>query len=173
MKLRKEDKQEIVRLRKEGHTVKEISLKFNIERTTIYRITRLYNLYGEASFEKQMFNRSYSPDLKLEVIERVKMGESRKSLAIEYQIRDSMIIKWLQEYEEYGYNGLITKKRGRPKMKKEKELIEPSPLNNEERQELIELRAKNKYLEMENEYLKKLDALVRQRLKQERKRKSK
>lgn len=84
-----------------------------------------------------------------------------------------MILKWIQDYEENGYNGLITKKRGRQKMEKEKKEKETSHLNDEERQELIELRAKNKYLEMENEYLKKLDALVRQRLKQKRKKKSK
>ena len=36
-------------------------------------------------------------------------------------------------------------------------------LTKSEKEELILLREKNKYLEMENEYLKKLDALVTKR----------
>ena len=46
-----------------------------------------------------------------------------------------------------------------------------TPLTNEEREELIRLRKEKEYLEMENEVLKKLDALVKERLKQQKKKK--
>ena len=52
-----------------------------------------------------------------------------------------------------------------------KEEKKNTPLNNEEREELIRLRKEKEYLEMENAYLKKLDALVKERLKQQKKKK--
>lgn len=59
-------------------------------------------------------------------------------------------------------------------MKDEKELLKSlekedlsKPLTDEERKELLSLRSKLKQLEMENEFLKKLDALVQKRLKEE------
>ena len=48
---------------------------------------------------------------------------------------------------------------------------ENTRLSNDEREELIRLRKEKEYLEMENAYLKKLDALVKERLKQQRKKK--
>ena len=52
-----------------------------------------------------------------------------------------------------------------------KEEKKNTPLTNEEREELIRLRKEKEYLEMENEYLKKLDALVKERLKQQKRKK--
>ena len=46
-----------------------------------------------------------------------------------------------------------------------------TPLTNDEREELIRLRKEKEYLEMENAYLKKLDALVKERLKQQKRKK--
>ena len=46
-----------------------------------------------------------------------------------------------------------------------------TPLTNEEREEFDQLKKKLEYLEMENEVLKKLDALVQVRLKQQEKKK--
>ena len=43
-----------------------------------------------------------------------------------------------------------------------KEEKKNTPLTNEEREELIRLRKEKEYLEMENEVLKKLDALVKE-----------
>ena len=60
--------------------------------------------------------------------------------------------------------------RGGPKIMT-KEEKKNTPLTNEEREELIRLRKEKEYLEMENEVLKKLDALVKERLKQQGKKK--
>ena len=79
----------------------------------------------------------------------------------------------MKKYEELGYNGLVGKlgrPRGRPKnMTKEEK--KKTPLTPDERKELNELKKKLEYLEMENEYLKKLDALVKERLEQQKKKK--
>ena len=49
--------------------------------------------------------------------------------------------------------------------------IQPKPLDESEREELIRLREQNKQLEMENYLLKKLRALVLQRNQQSQKKK--
>ena len=92
---------------------------------------------------------------------------------------------WMHKYEELGYNGLVSKKRGRQKMKNKPIAEEEtnksnentsSPLTDAERLEFENLKKKYKELQkekelsdMENEFLKKLDTLVRERLKQEKK----
>ena len=58
-------------------------------------------------------------------------------------------------------NGLQCKK-GRPTMKNNNKK-KRSKLSISEQEELKLLRERNEYLEMENEYLKKLDALVSKR----------
>ena len=175
MKLTKEEKERIIELRKAGHSFRSIAKEIGIDFAGIKRIWYAYEIHGIEGVT-YIEKKKYSAEIKYEIINRIKNGETRTRLAAEYNIPGGAgtITGWMQKYEELGYNGLITKKRGRPKMQKEeKKEIEPSHLNDKERQELIELRGKNKYLEMENEYLKKLDALVQERLKQERKRKSK
>ena len=71
------------------------------------------------------------------------------------------------------YNGLEGKQgrpRGRPKIMT-KEEKRNTPLTKNERDEFIELKKKLEYLEMENGVLKKLDALVMERLKQQKRKK--
>lgn len=178
MKLNYEDKMEIVEMRKKGFPISKICKKIGIDRAGVYKYLSLYRQYGEEVFHRKRFNTEYSPELKLEIIKRFETGESKKFLAVEYKIQVSMLIKWLRNYKEFGYNGLITKKRGRPKMKlendktskeSESDIELSSPLTDPERKELIELRARLKHAEMENEFLKKLDTLVQERLKRERK----
>ncbi|EEL48120.1 Transposase [Bacillus cereus Rock3-44] len=69
----------------------------------------------------------------------------------------STIIVWKKQFETQGIDALQSKKKGRPSMKKES--------NKQSKQAPVEgsveaLEARIKQLEMENEYLKKLNALV-------------
>ena len=95
-------------------------------------------------------------------------GESKKSLGIEYMIQEAQIINWLKKYEEFGYNGLIDKPKGRPPtMKKQKKVIDPNDKDaiiKEKDKRILELEA-------EVEALKKLRALVLQRNEQQTKKK--
>lgn len=184
MKLNYEDKLKIVKMRDEGKSIPIISKTFSIEDATVNKYLRLHRQYGDDAFKRRKFNNRFSPDLKLKIINRVSEGESKNSLALEYNIDPGLIYQWVRKYDELGYNGLIIKKRGSPKMKPDKdEVINESkqidsalssPLTDEERKEFIQLKADYKKLkkekelsEMENEFLKKLDALVRERLKRE------
>ena len=98
---------------------------------------------------------------------RIKSGEAINAVANEYMLYDGMIHAWIKKYEELGYNGLITQKRGRPKMNQIKSKKKYMLTDDERKQ----YEARIKQLEMENELLKKLDALVQERIKQEKEKK--
>ena len=174
MKLILEDKIKIIELRKKGWGKERIAKQFNIPNSTVKKIYDKYELYGLEGIKHPSKNRKYSADYKLEVINRVIQGESKTQLATLYNLPGAgTIVSWMKKYEELGYNGLEGKQgrpRGRPKIMTE-EKNKNTPLTNEEREELIRLRKEKEYLEMENAYLKKLDALVKERLKQQKKKK--
>ena len=174
MKLTLEDKIKIIELRKKGWGKERIAKQFNIPNSTVKKIYDKYELYGLEGIKHPSKNRKYSADYKLEVINRVIQGESKTQLATLYNLPGAgTIVSWMKKYEELGYNGLEGK-QGRPKGRLKimnKEEKKNTPLTNDEREELIRLRKEKEYLEMENEYLKKLDALVKQRLEQQRKKK--
>ena len=82
-----------------------------------------------------------------------------------------IIFKWLKIYNELGYNGFKEKPKGRPKTMKVKNNNSTTNSVEDKDRLIAELKEKNKQLEMENELLKKLDALVQERIKQEKKKK--
>ena len=172
MKLTEEDKKRIIELRKQGLGYGTIAKRFKITHSTIRKILYAYELHE--GIKHPFKNRKYSAEFKLEIINRVFQGESKTRLAAEYNLPGAgTIVLWMKKYEELGYNGLEGKQgrpRGRPKIMTKKEK-KNTPLTNEEREELIRLRKEKEYLEMENEVLKKLDALVKERLKQQGKKK--
>lgn len=66
----------------------------------------------------------------------------------------NIVSEWERRYLMYGKEGLM------PKQQKPKE-PSATPIDGNVEAELKRLRERNYWLEMENEYLKKLDALVR------------
>lgn len=69
-----------------------------------------------------------------------------------------MLYQWIRRYKEFGYNGLVNKKKGRKKKgnpQMSKKAIEPKPLTESEREELIRLRAENEAIKAELEIIKK------------------
>ncbi|MBR3264575.1 MAG: transposase [Erysipelotrichaceae bacterium] len=180
MKLSDEDKREIIRLNKEvGVSQAKLARMYNVDVSIIERLIRKYGVYGEAALIRKPY-RKYSQEFKMEIINRCRNGESKRSLAIANNIRPSMIRSWLKRYEKDGYNGLIDKKKGRPpKMRKDKDKItEPviedsteSKGDSADKARIKLLEKKNRELEAEVAYLKKLNALVQERKKRESKKK--
>ena len=75
-----------------------------------------------------------------------------------------MLYRWVQKYKTKGHNGLIDMKKGRPpKEPQMKKTMNPAPLTESEREELIRLRAENEYIKAENEVIKKEIALREER----------
>ena len=174
MALTSEEKRQIIALRKKGMSMTSLALKFNVNKTTVKRLFRKYLLHGDEIFEDNFKRRQYSDEMKLKIIKEYYEGSSKISLSIKYLLSEGLLTEWIKIYDTLGYNGFTVKKWGRPNMKDEKELLESlekedlsKPLTDEERKELLSLRSKLKQLEMENEFLKKLDALVQKRLKEE------
>jgi transposase len=79
----------------------------------------------------------------------------------------SVVLKWERIYYEEGPQGLYQERRGKSKK------MSSNKQNNKKLDKKIEedLIAENQRLRMENEYLKKLNALVQERIKRENKRK--
>ncbi len=129
---------------------------------------------------KKEFNTKYSPEFKIAVI--MDMRENHMSYSdtvrkywgvktrTECSKYRSQVRLWERIYMEEGEIGLMTERRGRKSTGRSKKLdkaVEEDLIAENQR-----LKERNEYLEMEIEYLKKLDALVQAREQQsEKKRK--
>ena len=106
-------------------------------------------------------NKRYTPEFKIKVVETMHREKlSYRETARQFDISNSRVTAWERIYIEEGADGLYAERRGRkstgrpPKIKKEEDLVA----------EVQRLRA-------ENAYLKKLNALVAERVRQEKKHK--
>ena len=117
---------------------------------------------GIDGLKHSSFNKSWTQQERFELVAKVLSGDSIPKIAYENHLNNGQLYQWVRKYREFGMDGLQLSKGRKPKMPKEtkKEKIN---LSKSEKEELILLREKAKYLEMENEYLKKLDALVSKR----------
>ena len=118
--------------------------------------------------QRKKHNTKYSPEFKISVI--MDMRENHlgyRETARKYKLGNSvcqgknLAIKWERIYLEEGAEGLMEERRGRKSAGRPRK----KPLLPEAGSYLLDevqrLRERNEYLEMELEYLKKLDALVR------------
>ena len=119
--------------------------------------------------------KKYSPDFKLSVI--LDMREHHLSYcetARKYDLLQTSkggalqtLQRWERKYLEEGIEGLAKDNRGRPNVNNKKR-GRPPKLDKQVEEDLI---AENQRLRMENECLKKLNALVQERIERERKKK--
>lgn len=79
----------------------------------------------------------------------------------------STVRRWYLDYLRNGIAGLQYKKGIKPVTSVEESTKMKKRITRTEKEELISLRKRNEILEIENEYLKKLDALVSKREKEE------
>ena len=117
-------------------------------------------------------NKKYSPEFKISVILDMRKNHlSYKETVRRYDLGkiDSggarqMLQRWERKYLEEGIEGLEKDNRGRPSKKRGR----PPKLDKQVEEDLI---AENQRLRMEIEYLKKLNALVQERIERECKKK--
>ena len=104
----------------------------------------------------------WSPDEKLELVCQVLAGKSYLEVAINAQVKDSVLRNWVRKYESMGYNGLTETKKGRPRKNsfmKKVNYNNPRKIEESEYEELIRLRTENEYIKAEIEVIKKEIAL--------------
>ena len=128
--------------------------------------------------ERKRTNKKYSPEFKLSVIldmreHRLSYCETVRKYAlgpVETGGARDMLQRWERIYLEEGEAGFYIERRGRTTKMENPKKGRPrkKPLDKQVEEDLI---AENQRLKMENECLKKLNALVQERIEQERKKK--
>lgn len=122
-----------------------------------------YDDLGVDGLKHSSTNKDWTPEKRFELVAKVLAGNSIQSVAKNAHINPGQLYQWVRRYNEKGIDGLQCKK-GRPiKQLVMKKKTKKTKLSISEQEELKLLRERNEYLEMENEYLKKLDALVSKR----------
>lgn len=135
----------------------EIAKSLGTDNKAILKWVTQFEHNGEKAFVKQYTN--YTQQFKLDVLTyMIENGMSLNETAAVFNIAaPSTISVWRKQFEKQGFDALQSKKKGRPSMKKES--------NKQHKRTPVEgsteaLRAEIECLRMENEYLKKLNALV-------------
>ena len=160
-KLTREDKIKIYERRKKGETIPSLAKNFDVQESNIKYLIALIEKHGYDILRNGK-NRIYSKEFKLQTINRILINnESINSVAIDIGLASNGILhNWLSKFKENGYN-VVEKKKGRKpksmtKLKKNDKTLS-------EKEKIKQLEEENLYLKAENEYLKKLRALVQER----------
>ena len=160
-KLTREDKIEIYERRKKGETISSLAKSFNVYESTINYLIALIKKHGYDILRNSK-NRYYYREFKLQIINRVLVNyESVRQVAIDIGLpAPSILHNWLSKFKENEYN-VVEKKKGRKPKSMTKPKKNDKVLSEKEKIKLLEDEII--YLKAENEYLKKLRALVQER----------
>ena len=156
-KLTNKQKIEIYERKLKGETLKSLALEFNMNIHTLEYLVRLLNKHGYHILRNNK-NKYYSRELKKIAINRILIGkESMNFVAIDIGLPSRSILhNWIKKYKENCYNVIGREKsKAMTKIKKSKKTLT-------KKDKIKELEEKILYLEAENEYLKKLNALVQE-----------
>ena len=157
-----EEKERAVALYRQGYGSRTIGKQLNIDARHIQRWIDAYNAYGADSFDKRKNANLTYEQKKVVVREVLEKSLSCDRASLKYLVSVSSVKSWVTQVRNNGYTSLAEikppgrppKDMGRPKKKE--------PQTEQERME-EELR----YLRAENAYLKKLRALVEERVARE------
>lgn len=143
-------------------TVASAAMKHGVGKTAVKRWIALYRAHGVEGLRRRR-NRTYGTTFKFDAVMLMRReGLSRRETALRLGIRDIAVVGvWERLYDEGGWQALQPRPKGRPRFMHKPPLKPPSPSpvpdEQRDRDDLInELR----WLRMENDYLKKLDASV-------------
>ena len=152
----------------EKHSIGEAVEYFKIPYQSMRMWIKHYEHIGIAGLSIK--NKKYSGDFKVSVIKY--MYENKLSLvatAVHFSIPDHTIVRdWKKIYDEKGPIYLLQEQRGRSKKNKvkSKKVKKSKEKTNLSEKELLK---KIEYLETENAYLKKLNALIQEKEKSKKK----
>ncbi len=152
-----EFKLKIIKALKESKESKaDISEEYRIPKQTIHQWEKAYDLYGAEGLVNKVENKNYPGSFKQEVVEDMRNNHlSQNEASLKYHVGRTQIQTWERKYLEEGPEGLYIERRGRKGTGRSRKRLDKKV-----EEDLI---AENQRLRMENEYLKKLNALVRQK----------
>ena len=145
-----------------------VAKKFNIPAfTTVKKWVLKYQEHGTKGLMRNQ-KTSYSGEFKQNVVEYMHTNHlSATMTATKFNLaNENTVLKWERIYYEEGPQALYEERRGRIKNMSSKP--RKKKLSKDVEEDLID---EVQRLRMENEYLKKLNALVQERIKQENKKK--
>ena len=147
----------------DGYSYLKAGRTIGVSKTTVMGWVKIVKEHGYAKLETP--KRSYSGEFKLSVLKYMKENHcSSHEASAHFNVSRSQIQRWEKKYYEKGEGALMEDGRGRSsKIRKPRT---PVDLNQDLLKEL-------EYLRMENEYLKKLNALVQKKENQSYTKKSK
>lgn len=154
----------------------QLSLKYGIPKTNIREWTNVYKELGEDAF-KQIYDRknnhSYTPDFRIALVQEKLNGNlSYREMGIKYGINKCVIQSWVYKYEKYGEEALKTDSRGRAGAGRPPKSVAKTKINEEERKSIDkQLLDEVEHLRAEVAYLKKINALVLEKQKLQKKKK--
>jgi len=131
--------------------------RFGVNQTDVIKWVAAYKNHGTEGLTVK--NGSYTGEFKLHVIKYMQAhGLSARSTAAKFNIPGfTTVCKWERIYLEEGTDALFRNNRGRSK---KMNLKKKSKLNKQSTEDLI---AEVQRIRMENEYLKKLNALIQEK----------
>ena len=158
-------KLEIINRYLEGNiSIQKLAKEYHIcSNACIQKWLALYQEHGEDGLTK--IHGTYSGDFKVSVVEYKQItGASLQQTAARFHIPSKTSVgKWEQIYQELGKEALYQERRGRANRVR----IEQQEKEKKNRNEKEDLLAEVQRLRMENDYLKKLNALIQKREKYE------
>ncbi len=155
----------VKRVLEEGISLKDSAKEIGISLTTLQLYVARAREHGYSCLMKSAYT-TYHGRFKVYVVEFMRENHlSSYSAAAHFDLTRSMIQRWERKYLEEGPEALYEERRGRITMN-QKQRGRPPKLEKQVEEDLI---AENQRLRMENEFLKKLNALVQERIKREEK----
>lgn len=128
----------------------------------------LYKKMGDKGLDNTVIFNRFTVNDKVKAVKMVQSGMTYLEVALKFGMRThSTVRRWHLDYLKDGVAGLQYRKGIKPVTSVETSEKMRKRLSKGEREELLSLRKRNEILEIENEYLKKLDALVSKREEEE------
>ena len=144
-----------------------VARKYGVSSTYVRVLASRAKVHGAKMVLHNYSRGSYPQEFKLKVVKSIEAGETIKAASIEFNLDCSVVLKWWTKYSEGGIEGLFKNRRTQPLKEDRLEDSNQKEKKTHTEKEFEELQKQLRRAQMENEFLKKLDALVRERIERE------
>lgn len=143
---------------KNGLSENEAARKYGMNHVTVNQWVAAYLKDGVDGVSTKSNKRTFSGETKQRILEDMLDNSlSYKGAAKKHGVPDSSIRRWMRDYQEKGIVALYSDNRGKKNVGDKCEDVEV------EADTLVDLKKENQRLRMEIDYLKKLNALAREK----------